>query len=175
MMALSGMDNYFALFQLPEQYDVDLLKLSEQYRELQRVVHPDRFVNASAQESLLAQQKATLINDAYHVLRDDLRRAQYLLQLKDVDCLQDRVCDPMFLMEQMELREELEAVSASHDLDRLSVLFSRAQQLQLACKEQLRVHFSSPDDLQAACDDVFKLQFLNKLCEEAEQLEDSLY
>ena len=175
MMALSDTDNYFELFQLPEQYDIDTLELSGRYRELQRIVHPDRFVGASAQESRLSQQKATLVNDAYHVLRDDLRRAQYLLQLKDIEYLEHKVNDPMFLMEQMELREELDAVSASQDLDRLSVLFSRAQQLQLACKEQLRLHFSPSGDLQAACDDVFKLQFLNKLCEEAEQLEDTLY
>jgi len=174
-MELSSSDNYFELFQLPVQYPLDTAQLSERYRELQRIVHPDRFVGASAQESRLAQQKSTLINDAYHVLRDDLRRAQHLLQLKGVDYQQHKLSDSMFLMEQMELREELELISASKDLDRLSSLFARAQGLQRQCKTQLAAHLLEFSNMQAASDEVIKLQFLNKLCEEAEQLEESLY
>ncbi len=175
MMDISSTDNYFELFQLPVQYSLDKTLLSEHYRELQRVVHPDRYASASAQESRLAQQKATLINDAYHVLRDDLRRAQYLLHLNGIEYQLHTINDPMFLMEQMELREELEMIAASKDLDRLSSLFSRAQSLQSGCKVQLEQHFSESGNMLAACDDVIKLQFLNKLCEEAERLEESLY
>lgn len=174
-MELSCSDNYFELFQLPVQYSLDQAQLHERYRELQRVVHPDRFVGASAQESRMAQQKSTLINDAYHVLRDDLRRAQHILQLYGVDIQHHKLGDPMFLMEQMELREELEMISASQDMDRLSSLFARAQGLQRTCKSQLASLLEESNNMQAACDEVIKLQFLNKLCEEAEQLEESLY
>ena len=48
--------NYFALFELPEHYDLDTADLAERYRELQRVVHPDRYANASEQERRLAVQ-----------------------------------------------------------------------------------------------------------------------
>ena len=175
MMAFSSSNNYFELFGLPIQYAIDKAQLSERYRELQKVVHPDRFASASSQESLLAQQKATLINDGYHVLRDDLRRAQHLLELNGIDYHQHQLSDPMFLMEQMELREELEMIAASKDQDRLSSLFGRAQALQQTCKAKLAAHFTESGNIQAACDDVIKLQFLNKLCEEAELLEESLY
>ncbi len=175
MMNTSNQNNYFEMFQLPAEYVLDKTQLSDVYRELQRVVHPDRFASGTDQERRIAQQKSTLINDAYHVLRDDLRRAQHLLEINGIDSTQHALNDPMFLMQQMELREELELIAASRDTDRLSRLFSRAQQLQKSCKAELSTHLNALDNMQAACNDVIKLQFLNKLCEEAEQLEERLY
>ncbi len=174
MMAVSTVDNYFELFQLPIQYTIDKSRLSEAYRELQRVVHPDRFVRASDHERRLAQQKSTLVNDGYQVLRDDLSRAQHLLRLNNVDCQQHALSDSGFLMTQIELREELEAISENKDVDRLNTLFSHIQQQQKNGKEQLQAHFSPGGYLQSACDEVIKLQFLGKLCEEAESLEERL-
>ncbi|VAW90354.1 hypothetical protein MNBD_GAMMA18-2025 [hydrothermal vent metagenome] len=174
MMVVSTTNNYFELFQLPVQYTIDKSRLSEAYRELQRVVHPDRFVGASDYERRLAQQKSTLVNDGYQVLRDDLSRAQHLLHLNNVDYQQHVLSDSGFLMAQIELREELEAIAASKDVDKLSTLFSHIQQQQENAKERLQAHFSSSDHLQSACDEVIKLQFLGKLCEEAEVLEERL-
>ncbi|HXK57292.1 MAG TPA: hypothetical protein PLZ16_11665 [Gammaproteobacteria bacterium] len=48
--------NYFELFGLPVGYIIDKVQLAERYRELQRVVHPDRFANASEQEKRLSMQ-----------------------------------------------------------------------------------------------------------------------
>jgi len=166
-------ENYFDLFQLPTQYGIDKQQLSERYRALQRVAHPDRHAHASAQQGRLAQQKATLINDAYHVLKNDLRRAQHLLQLKGAPYEGHTISDPMFLMEQMALREELEGVAASKDIDRLNQFFSKAQQLQRECESALQQAFSG-QNYQAASDEVVKLQFISKLCEEAELLEENL-
>ncbi len=174
MNDLPHTDNYFELLQLPVQYAIDKSRLSSAYRELQRVVHPDRFVNASAHERCLAQQKATLVNDAYRILRDDLSRAQHLLQLNQVECQPHTLSDPEFLMAQMQLREELEMIAASKDLDQLGALFSHVQQQQQACKDRLQAIFSAKDGFQPACDEVTKLQFLNKLYEEAESLEERL-
>ncbi len=174
MMVASTANNYFELFQLPVQYTIDKSRLSEAYRELQRVVHPDRFVGAADHERRLAQQKSTLVNDGYQVLRDDLSRAQHLLHLNNIDCQQHALSDSSFLMAQIELREELEAIAANKDCGQLSKLFSHIQQQQKNAKERLQAHFSSSDHLQSACDEVMKLQFLGKLCEEAEALEERL-
>ena len=38
--------NYFELFGLPLDYSVDTSALADSYRNLQRVVHPDRFASA---------------------------------------------------------------------------------------------------------------------------------
>ena len=67
--------NYFELFGLPVGYIVDAKALAERYRELQRIVHPDRFANASDQERRLSVQGAALINEAYETLKDPIARS----------------------------------------------------------------------------------------------------
>ncbi|MEW5756047.1 MAG: Fe-S protein assembly co-chaperone HscB [Pseudomonadota bacterium] len=166
--------NYFALFHLPVQFPLDGEILNTRYRELQRVIHPDRYAHASDQEKRLAQQHATLINDAYHTLRDDLKRAQYLLRLKGVSLEQRQVHDPGFLMEQMELREELAAIEQARDPARFDTLFKQIRQLEKNCKQALQESFATPERLEQACEAVVKLQFIRKLAEEAESLEERL-
>ena len=55
-------------------------------------------------------QTASLINEAYETLVSPLKRAQYLMQLDGYDSHQENHVshDGLFLMEQIELREELE-------------------------------------------------------------------
>ncbi len=163
--------NFFALFQLPVQFPLDGVALSARYRDLQRVIHPDRYAHASDQERRLAQQHATLINDAYHTLRDDLKRAQYLLRLNGVDPGQRQVRDPAFLMEQMELREELAAIERARNPARLDALFKHIRQLEKNCAQTLLDAFAAPGQLEQASEAVVKWQFIRKLAEEAESLE----
>ena len=105
--------NYFELFGLPVSFEVDISSLRERYRDLQRSAHPDRFANASDRERRLSMQQASLINEAHRALKDPLQRARYLLSLHGIDINDESntVMDGMFLMEQMELREELDAIS----------------------------------------------------------------
>ncbi|MES9845310.1 MAG: Fe-S protein assembly co-chaperone HscB, partial [Candidatus Sedimenticola sp. 6PFRAG5] len=77
--------NYFELFGLPAGYIIDAEQLSGRYRELQRVVHPDRYANASDQERRLSMQGATRINEAFDTLKDPIQRARYLLSLNGID------------------------------------------------------------------------------------------
>jgi molecular chaperone HscB len=66
------MINYFDVFNLPIQFDVDMDKLSAHYRELQRTIHPDKYVNASDRDRRLAIEKATQINDAFETLKNPI-------------------------------------------------------------------------------------------------------
>jgi len=171
--------NYFDLFGLPVGFRLDNDALSERYRELQRVVHPDRYANASDGEQRLALQQATRVNEAYETLRDPLQRAEYLLQLSGVDPNQERATtsDAEFLMQQMELREALAGVREQEDpqaeLDELMVEIGSLIKAQVA---QLAVQFDTgtPEQLQEAGESVAKMQFLNKLHIEAEALEAEL-
>ena len=117
VVVLDLKQNYFALFSLPVAFEVDDVLLTKNYRSLQQVVHPDNFATASTQEKRFSMQAASYVNEAYRVLNNDLQRAGYLLSLNgiDLDTETDTQVDPMFLMEQMDYREQLESVLSHSD------------------------------------------------------------
>jgi len=77
--------NYFELFGLNDQFEINTKQLAEVYQSLQKTVHPDRFAHASSQEQLVAVQKSSMINDAYQTLKNPLPRAHYMLTLRGAD------------------------------------------------------------------------------------------
>ena len=172
---------HFELFELPVSFALEMQDLSQRYRVLQAAVHPDKFANASDYERRLSVEKAALVNDAYQTLKSPLRRARYMLELQSVsfDDEKDMALDPAFLMEQIELRESLADLSQKDDpltslnqimadiKNRISdVLSDIAKQL---ASEQL-------DDKQKSSVKqlIHKMQFLNKLQQEAEYQEENL-
>ncbi|MFS1465177.1 co-chaperone HscB [Vibrio lentus] len=168
--------NHFELFGLPLQFQLDGSLLSSQFRDLQRQFHPDRFAIASERDRLLAVQKAAQINDAYQVLKNPISRAEYLLVQhgEDIRGEQQTMQDPMFLMEQMELREELEDIADSSDPE--DALFAFEGKVSKMYKQQLSAlqqELESEAWLEAA-DRVRKLKFIAKLKNEIELVEDRL-
>jgi len=172
--------NYFELLDLTTGFDIDLPHLAEQYQTLQKAVHPDKFAHASSQEQLLAVQKSAQINDAYQTLKDPLKRAEYLLTLRDVDMPseQNTFGDTQFLMRQMELREMLEDIKHADDVD--GALFAAQEELATESQAifalmQQQIHENTSASNQMACDNLRKLKFYKKLDIEVERLEDSLF
>ena len=170
--------NYFELFTLPAAFEVDSNKLAGHYRELQRAVHPDRYANATEQEKRLSMQAATHLNDALNTLKKPLLRAQYLLELKGVDmAVGSSITDGNFLMEQMELREELAGIKEQSDPhDAVASLMNRIrshiQSLLREISEQFEV--DTAQALEETKQSVSKLQFLYKLSTQIEELEEEL-
>lgn len=168
--------NYFELFDLEPGFDVDQALLSERYRALQKQWHPDRFAHLSERERRLAVQYTAHINEALATLKSPLRRAQYLLLLagRDTHGESGAQLDPLFLMQQMELRERLADVS-EHD-DPEAELDALREQADSALRNLLDefVSLFSKQDLDGAEKVVRKLQFVTKLQREIELLEDRL-
>ncbi|MEZ9176118.1 MULTISPECIES: co-chaperone HscB [Vibrio] len=168
--------NHFELFGLPLQFQLDGSLLSSQFRDLQRQFHPDKFATASERDRLLAVQKAAQINDAYQVLKNPISRAEYLLiqHGEDIRGEQQTMQDPLFLMEQMELREELEDIADSSNPEDALLAFegkvSKMYKQQLSAIQQ---ELDSEAWLDAA-DRVRKLKFIAKLKNEIELVEDRL-
>lgn len=89
------MKNYFDIFDIPAEFDIDLAVLDLRYFDLQKRAHPDMMtgdVVSSAQ-----------LNNAYKILKNRFKRAEYLIELNGENELQ---ASPELLMEMMELREE---------------------------------------------------------------------
>lgn len=124
----------------------------------------------------MSVQKAAQINDAYQVLKHPISRAEYILaeQGMEIRGEQQTMQDPMFLMEQMELREELEDIADSSDPE--SALFDFDSKVSKMYKQHLAsVEQELNDGLWAeATDRVRKLKFIAKLKNEIELVEDKL-
>lgn len=169
--------NYFELFELPIDFNVDLESLAQRYRRLQGVLHPDRFARAPDHERRIALQAATRVNEAYQTLRKPLSRAQYMLELhgEGMTVQAETTSDADFLMQQMELREALAELAnappaADERLERLREWIRGLYDRQLA---DLAALFEGADVQSVAStqDAVRKLQFLEKLSAEADAVE----
>jgi molecular chaperone HscB len=175
-MDLDFSKNYFELFGLPVGFELDEQLLAERFRHLQSELHPDRYANASDQERRLSVQGASLINQAYQTLRIPLERAKYLLQLKgiDTDSGQDMSSDPMFLMQQIELREEMEAIEGQADpFAALDKMDARIRSWNRELQQEFAEAYAE-DELEQAGKATQKLQFFNRLFDEIKRLEEKL-
>lgn len=171
--------NYFELFDLPFQFDIEMARVSDSYLELQRTVHPDKFAHAGEHEKLIAVQKSAQVNDAFQTLKQPLLRAQYMLAEQGVDLQieQKTLQDPAFLMQQMALREQLEDIAMLNEPDEQIEAFEQdINTLSSQLYQQLAplLVSSCKIELENAANIVRKLKFTNKLREELDRLEESL-
>lgn len=168
--------NYFELFNLPVQFELDRKQLGARYRQLQQELHPDRFATTSTREQRIAVQYSAMVNEAYATLNKALPRAVYLLQLRGLgqEAIAAEHIDGGFLIEQMELREKLESIPGLVDPDTvLEHLVSEiAGDIRVHQGEFARAYLGL--DLPAAASACVKMQYLDKLLQEAEQIESDL-
>lgn len=127
-------DNDFALFGLPEQFAQDRAAIDTRWKELQREAHPDRFAAQGTAAQRIAMQWSVRINEAYQRLKDPLKRAAYLCELRGapINAESNTAMPAAFLMEQMAWREALDDAASQADLDALDAQLNKARNEQLA-------------------------------------------
>lgn len=140
--ATPGQADLYALFDLPESYELDEAELEKRYLALSKESHPDGFVNAPARERISALQRSMLLNDAYKTLKKPAPRAEYLLGRHGVTIGANETLDPAFLMEVLELREELQEAKHAKDMPKLRLLEQRMRDRQDEAFVALRAAFA---------------------------------
>ena len=75
--------DYFSVFGMDPQLNLDLPLLEQEFHRLSRRLHPDRYARALDNEKQWSLADTALLNDAYRTLRDPIRRTEYLLKLED--------------------------------------------------------------------------------------------
>ena len=168
--------NFFEIFSIAVGWQISIRDLDTRYRQLQLAFHPDRYASAGQTEQRLAVQTASLINQAYDTLKSPLKRAQYLLELNNIDADQDShiTSDSAFLMRQMALREALSDIrEAAEPLQSLEQLRADVEQGYDEEQEQFHSQYQA-NALDDAFNTVAKMQFSAKLLDEIEQLEAEL-
>jgi len=162
--------NHFELFGLAPDFALDPEALERNYREIQSRVHPDRFAHAGDAERRASLQWTTRVNEAYRTLTDPVQRAKHILELHGVDvAFETNTQMPSdFLMQQLELREELEGAVSGKDaaaLDRLRADLAGNRQSLI---RQIGEAIDNRKDYAGAAGLVRKLMFLDRLDAEIE-------
>lgn len=166
---------HFALFDMQPGFRIDQQLLSSRYRELARVMHPDRFADGSEQDQRLALEHSASLNEAYQVLRSAPLRARYLMALRGHDLALDvTVQDPDFLLQQMSLREELEELQCNADSVGVTAFKERLKAAQHGLEDAFAEIWDDPARREEAERQVRRMQFLDKLSQEVRRLEERL-
>lgn len=106
------MMDYYAFYELPEAYHLDMVALKERFMAKSRALHPDFHTQADAATQAQMLTLSSLNNQAWRTLSHPQLRLQYLLQrygLLDAEGANRSGVDlpAAFLMEVMDLNEAL--------------------------------------------------------------------
>lgn len=145
--------NYFVLFEIEPAFNIDLNALEKKYIELSRQFHPD--INKGQAKNIIN------INKAYEILKSPLKRAEYLLDLFNVENKKDN-SNAEILNESMEIREYL------IDCDDLQAASKMMNEKIKDCMMNLTSAFAAKDFCDAALQ-VLRLKYLYKSFEEVKK------
>ena len=159
------MQNHFELFGLPAAFALDKEVLEKAYREIQSQVHPDRFAHAGDAERRASLQWTTRVNEAYRILKNPVQRAKHILELHGVDVeFETNTQMPTdFLLQQLELREELEAATAKKDAAGLDAIRKRLRHEKSLLENQIGDAIDGKKNYAGAAGQVRKLMFMDQL------------
>ena len=125
--------DYFAIFGLPRKLWIEMSALEQRFLQMSWKLHPDNFINASAEERGLSLKRSSELNDAYRTLRDPVARVEYLLAIEGErkEGEKKQQVPPEMLEEVFELNESLdelrEAKAAGEDVAELKASLESAE------------------------------------------------
>jgi len=157
----------FALLGLAPAYEVDLGALEKAFFERSKELHPDRYASAPAAERVAALSKARALNDAYQILKKPVPRAEYLLERAGVTIGTNERLAPEFLMEILELREELAIARQAGRLSDVEKLQNAMKARRNATLATLPPLFAA-HDLPAIKEQLIVLRYLDRYLEECD-------
>jgi molecular chaperone HscB len=168
----------FDVLSLAPRFTIDVASLEARYRDLQRHLHPDRFVNASASERRESLSRAMGVNEAYRTLRDELKRAELLLARAGRSTSEHETAEPETLMEVMELREQLADARAARNLGTAQKLSADVAARELKLRQVLADAFDGDPavrtavTVEAAARALARLRYYKRFQDEVLALED---
>jgi len=100
--------NYFEFFNLPLEYEINLIKLKKSFLAAQTQYHPDKLLDYK----LLANQLSAYTNEAFNTLKNPAQRAIYWCKLHNINI---KIQIDIEILEQtIQWHEELEQQEKNH-------------------------------------------------------------
>lgn len=175
----------FTILGVEPAFDLDVPRLEARHRELSRALHPDRYGGRPSSERRMALSRAIEVNEAFRALKDPVRRAEALLARHSIEIEEGQEARPAadFLMDVLELREDLASAHKRRDLRAVAELKDRVERREAAVLGELRSRF---DDLARLAADVpadtverigrklGEVRYYRRFLEEARTIEDEL-
>lgn len=149
---------FFDIYEIEPSFSISEDKLKKKYLVLQKKFHPDRFAHSDNDQQKAALVNSSLINDAYQVLKDDIKRAKYLLECNDIEL--PNHTNPEFLIKQMEYEEKIE--DHSHKKNELISIQKELQDELEYYKDNLEINFNKKD-FERASNQINEFIFIDKL------------
>jgi molecular chaperone HscB len=133
--------DHFRVFGLPRKFDLDTTDLERRYKEMTKVLHPDRFARADGRARRASLERSVQLNLAWSTLSQPVARAEYLLSLDGIEVgespsgkksgqTSDRATQPVdtvLLIEVMDLREALAEARSRGDRAKVAALVADVQ------------------------------------------------
>src|SRR6185503_159953 len=141
----SSSNDAFGLLGLPAQFDLDPQVIERAFHDKTKELHPDRFANAPAAERVAVLSRSRALNDAYQTLKKPVPRAEYMLERAGVVIGDNERLDPTFLMEILELREELAEARVAKGTSEIEKLCSVMKARRKSAVDALSALFGSND------------------------------
>jgi molecular chaperone HscB len=154
--------NYFELLEIDEKYTIDLKLLNDKYLFQQSKYHPDRARNSQQKKDY--QDISVQLNKAFAVLKDDLKRAEYFLELEGLSITDEEARGKISNDKLLEIWEQREIVENTNEILELEELYN----LKIAEKNVLISELNNLFDnkkLQDALDITISFKYLTNLLE----------
>lgn len=152
-------DDDFSLFGLPQRQAQNRAEIDARWKALQGRVHPDRFAADGAAAQRLAMQWAVRVNEAQQRLRDPLRRAAYLCELRGapLKANENTRMPVSFLTEQMAWREAMDEAGGA---DAVHAIDDQVAAREAALLVEVEGLLDEKNDAAAAAEQVRALMFI---------------
>lgn len=169
--------NYFEFYDLVPCYSIDTAALKKLYYSKMRSYHPDMHIGSDSDKQAKIMELSSFNNAAFKTLQDDHLRLKYL-----VDTYSNKAnslkLPQAFLMEMMDINEDIMEVSMQGNTQSVLELKSKIQEQQEELFEELKPILETCSDfrkaehkeLEAIQNYLLKRNYLLRLIEQLEQI-----
>lgn len=164
--------NFFQFFDIPISFLLDEGDLKRRYYANSKRLHPDFFTLEAEEKQAEILEQSAYNNRAYKTLADFDARMKYILELKGLMPEEGQAALPQeFLMEMMEINEELMELEFDYDEERRAKVERMVEELSAGLLEEVSPTLSAFDagaeglDLGPVVEYYFKKRYLLRIKE----------